>query len=385
MRTDQTSGEHIMKFSMGTPPIDIYAIADTGSDLLWTKCQPCFLCYKSKHALFDRRKSSTFRNITCGARECRLVAERKPANYPPNYCSEDHEKPCVYHYSYADESYSEGLLVKETITMASTTGVVVAVEDIIVGCGIKNDVGHNSATRNEMGMIGFGRGPLSFVSQIAPYVGGNRFSHCLVPASTDPIIESKIYFGNGSEVLGEGVVSTPLVDTKEFSNNYIVIAEGITVGNEFVSFNSSKETMDKKYKMVVDSGTPLSIVPRHIFDPVITLVRKMVDPKLEPIVVFEEEINLTRLCLNSTTIPEEPKVTIHFEGGGKLQLMTDQLFYNEPEYDNRVCFAMVYKDVEDVTSDNYGFFGGHFQGNLLVGFDMDKKVASFKPTNCLNF
>ena len=249
MRTDETSGEHIMKFSMGTPPIDIYAIADTGRDLLWTQGQPCFLCYMSKHALFDRRKSSTFRNITCGARECRLVAERKPANYPPNYCSEDHEKPCVYHYSYADESYSEGLLVKETITMTSTTGEVVALEDIIVGCGIKNDVGHNSATRNEMGMIGFGRGPLSFVSQIAPYVGGNRFSHCLVPASTDPIIESKIYFGNGSEVLGEGVVSTPLVDTKEFSNNYIVIAEGITVGNEFVSFNSSEETMDMKYKM----------------------------------------------------------------------------------------------------------------------------------------
>ncbi|KAL6142838.1 hypothetical protein ACLB2K_061114 [Fragaria x ananassa] len=270
MRTDETSGQHIMKFSMGTPPpIDIYAIADTGSDLLWTQCQPCFLCYMSKHALFDRRKSSTFRNITCGARECRLVAERKPANYPPNYCSEDHEKPCVYHYSYADESYSEGLLVKETITMTSTT---------------------------------------------------------------DPIVESKIYFGNGSEVLGEGVVSTPLVDTKEFSNNYIVIAEGITVGNEFVSFNSSEETTDMKYKMVVDSGTPLSIVPRHIFDPVIPLVKKMVDPKLEPIVVFEEEINLTRLCLNSTTIPEEPKVTIHFEGDGKLQLMTDQLFYNEPEF-----------------------------------------------------
>ncbi|KAG5589171.1 hypothetical protein H5410_039685 [Solanum commersonii] len=33
-----TDGEYLMKISIGTPPIDIFAFADTGSDLTWTQC-----------------------------------------------------------------------------------------------------------------------------------------------------------------------------------------------------------------------------------------------------------------------------------------------------------------------------------------------------------
>jgi hypothetical protein len=35
--------------------------------------------------------------------------------------------------------------------------------------------------------------------------------HCFSPFGTDPSIPSKMSFGNGSEVLGDDVVSTPLI------------------------------------------------------------------------------------------------------------------------------------------------------------------------------
>ncbi|KAA3486533.1 aspartic proteinase CDR1-like [Gossypium australe] len=34
-------GEYLMNISIGTPTFEILAIADTGSDLIWTQCHPC--------------------------------------------------------------------------------------------------------------------------------------------------------------------------------------------------------------------------------------------------------------------------------------------------------------------------------------------------------
>lgn len=53
-------GEYHMKIAIGTPPVEILAVADTGSDLTWTQCQPCFLCYKQEASLFNPFKSSTY-------------------------------------------------------------------------------------------------------------------------------------------------------------------------------------------------------------------------------------------------------------------------------------------------------------------------------------
>ncbi|KAF5951252.1 hypothetical protein HYC85_009196 [Camellia sinensis] len=43
-----SDGSYLMKITVGTPPFNILAIADTGSDLTWTQCLPCRNCYKQK-------------------------------------------------------------------------------------------------------------------------------------------------------------------------------------------------------------------------------------------------------------------------------------------------------------------------------------------------
>lgn len=104
-----------------------------------------------------------------------------------------------------------------------------------------------------MGIIGLGGGSISLVSQLGSLLGGRKFSYCLVPFHSDPIVESRMSFGNGSEVLGEDVVSTSLV-YKVDKTPYFVTLEGISVGDKFVAFSSSGKV--SRGNMFVDSGTP---------------------------------------------------------------------------------------------------------------------------------
>ncbi|CAI0422875.1 unnamed protein product [Linum tenue] len=52
-----------MNISLGTPPFPIVAIADTGSDLIWTQCKPCTNCYKQNAAVFSPNSSSTYKTV----------------------------------------------------------------------------------------------------------------------------------------------------------------------------------------------------------------------------------------------------------------------------------------------------------------------------------
>ena len=55
-------GQHLMKVSIGTPPVDIYGLSDTGSSLVWTRC-PCDVCYNQIHPKFNPKKSCTYSEI----------------------------------------------------------------------------------------------------------------------------------------------------------------------------------------------------------------------------------------------------------------------------------------------------------------------------------
>ncbi|CAI0403922.1 unnamed protein product [Linum tenue] len=61
------NGEFLMELAVGTPPVSYSAIVDTGSDLIWTQCDPCTNCYKQPTPIFDPSKSSTFAKLPCSS------------------------------------------------------------------------------------------------------------------------------------------------------------------------------------------------------------------------------------------------------------------------------------------------------------------------------
>lgn len=225
-RVTSNNGDYPMKLTLGKPPVDIYGLLDTGSDLVWAQCTPCRGCYKQKSPMFEPLRSKTYSAMPCDSEQCNSLFGHS--------CS--HQKLCAYTYSYGDGSVTNGVLAREAVTFSSTNGEPVVIGDIIFGCGHSNSGIFNE---NDMGVIGLGGGPLSLVTQIGTLYGGRRFSQCLVPFHTDPHISGSVSFGEASDVSGEGVVTTPLV-SEEGQTAYLVTLEGISVGETFVPFSSSE-------------------------------------------------------------------------------------------------------------------------------------------------
>ena len=76
-------------------------------------------------------------------------------------------------------------------------------------------------------------------------------------------------------------------------------------------------------------------------------------------------------------------MVVHFEGGGKLQLMAEHIFLRDDEKKNLVCFGIANSTGNVLAPDGVGYYGNNLQGNFLIGFDLDTKLVLFKPTNCI--
>ncbi|PKI47776.1 hypothetical protein CRG98_031826 [Punica granatum] len=97
------AGSYLMNISIGTPPFQILGIADTGSDLIWTQCEPCNDCFEQVAPLFDPQKSSTYRDVSCTSSTC--------SSLDGTNCGGN---TCQYSYSYGDQSYTRGDVAVET-------------------------------------------------------------------------------------------------------------------------------------------------------------------------------------------------------------------------------------------------------------------------------
>ncbi|CAL0335302.1 unnamed protein product [Lupinus luteus] len=344
-------GLHIIELSFGNPPTKYYGVMDTGSSLIWTQCLPCENCFPQKDPYFDPKKSSTYTSVYCQEDEC----NRLEANV--RQCSSQNQ--CGYRYSYGDSSRTQGLLALDTITLESSSGGVIPLQYMIFGCG-HNNLGNFD--NKLMGIVGLGRGPLSLISQIGPSFGGRRFSHCLVPYFSDYYSPSIMSFGSGSEVVGDGVVSTPLI-TKESKPFYYVTLKGISVGDTYLSLHSSS-----KGNMIIDSGTTLTFLPQKFHDQLVDEVKKQVP--LQPII--DDPQFGGKLCYRTFDL-QEPIITTHFEGAD-IQLKPTQTFY-EAKF-HVLCFAF-----GSISSD-FGIYGNLAQTNYLIGFDLEREVVSFKATQC---
>ncbi|KDO42751.1 hypothetical protein CISIN_1g014537mg [Citrus sinensis] len=156
------NANYLIRISIGTPPTERLAVADTGSDLIWTQCEPCppSQCYMQDSPLFDPKMSSTYKSLPCSSSQCASLNQKS--------CSGVN---CQYSVSYGDGSFSNGNLATETVTLGSTTGQAVALPGITFGCGTNNGGLFNSKTT---GIVGLGGGDISLISQMRTTIAGNQ-------------------------------------------------------------------------------------------------------------------------------------------------------------------------------------------------------------------
>ncbi|CAN1143985.1 Probable aspartic protease At2g35615 [Linum perenne] len=81
-----------MNLSIGTPPFQLLAIADTGSDLTWVQSKPCDQCYHQKSPIFDPSNSSTLRKLPW---DDPLLTSNDAVSVTTNLVNKD---PSTYYY-----------------------------------------------------------------------------------------------------------------------------------------------------------------------------------------------------------------------------------------------------------------------------------------------
>lgn len=214
--------DYIMRIYVGIPPIETWAVADSGSDLVWLQCLPCINCYPQYPPIFDPLQSISYTTLTCDSPYCII---------DPNTTSCGISGLCVYQYGYLDESTTMGDLGMDFINFGTFIH-----HKTVLGCG-RNQTGEAFAP-TEAGVVGLGNGPLSLVSQLGPIIG-YKFSYCLVPYSSN---------STGNLKLGEiAAISQPLhqlastpYTTIPGQPFYLLTIEGILIYMFFVFIHSRR-------------------------------------------------------------------------------------------------------------------------------------------------
>ncbi|KAK7283925.1 hypothetical protein RIF29_13674 [Crotalaria pallida] len=345
-------GEYIVSYSIGTPPFQTFGYFDTGSDLMWLQCKPCEFCYNQTTPIFDPSKSTTYKKVPCNSDTC----------YSERYlsCSSNHNNFCQYNFTYLDKTNTTGDLILESLTLDSDSSSSISFPNIVFGCGHNN---HLSANDQSSGIVGFGVGRLSFISQMSSSIGA-RFSYCLVPLSLTNT-SSKLNFGEDAIVNGNEAISTPMLP----NYFYIVTLSAFSVGDNRIEFGNSPP-YGGNYNTVIDSGSTQIVLPADIYNRLESAVAKVVT-NLER---TKDPTGIMSLCYKATLDElKVPVITAHFSGAD-VRLNTLNTFLQVAE--EVVCLAFVSVKFP------YIIYGNLAQQNFLVGYDLQKFVVSFKPTDC---
>lgn len=363
------SGEYFIDVFIGTPPRHLSLILDTGSDLNWIQCLPCHDCFDQHDPFFDPAASSSYANITCGDPRCKLVSSPDP----PRPCSGDHQ-PCPYYYWYGDRSNTTGDLALETFTVNLTSPAGShRVNDVIFGCGHWNrGLFHGAA-----GLIGLGRGPLSFSSQLRALYG-HTFSYCLVDRNSDISVTSKLIFGEDPALAAHPnlnytsfIASTNQNPADTF---YYVHIKAIKVGGEVLDI--PPETLELSAigsgGTIIDSGTTLS----YFADPAYNVIREAFVKKVKYPMV--EDFPVLSPCYNVTGVKVAvlPELSIVFADGTVWDFPSENYFIRlDPE--EIMCLAIL-----GTPQSSLSIIGNYQQQNFHIMYDTKNSRLGFAPTRC---
>ncbi|KAH7840957.1 hypothetical protein Vadar_023829 [Vaccinium darrowii] len=341
-------GAYFMNFSIGTPPNSYYGIMDTGSDLIWTQCKPCFQCFSQPAPVFEPKQSSTYSNLSCSSNLCQDLE---------SYCNDG----CEYIYGYGGGTIIIGYLATETFTIGG-----VSLLNIGFGCTVFTYDGQGFGD----GLVGLGRGPLSLISQL----GEPKFSYCLTYwEGTKP---STLVVGPQPSVnSSSGVKTTPLLQNPFNPTFYYVSLEGITIGGTKLPINKTTFALnaDGSGGVIVDSGTTFTFLELSAY----ILVREEFISQVQLPVVNASDSTGLDLCFKLPSDPFSvniPSLVLQFEDA-LLDFPTENYIVANSSI---ACLAMV-------PSLGLSIFGNILQQNMLLLYDISKETLSFMSTECDKF
>ncbi|PQQ02877.1 protein ASPARTIC PROTEASE IN GUARD CELL 1 [Prunus yedoensis var. nudiflora] len=321
---------------------------------------------------YDPKDSTSFRDISCQDQRCRLVSSPDP----PQPCKAENQT-CPYFYWYGDSSNTTGEFSLETFTVNLTSHTGKAdfkrVENVMFGCGHWNrGLFHGAA-----GLLGLGRGPLSFASQLQSLYG-HSFSYCLVDRNSDTNVSSKLIFGEDNGLLSHPKLRyTSLVGGKENPADtfYYVQIKSIMVGGEVVDIPEEtwNLTPEGAGGTIIDSGTTLS----YFADPAYQIIKEAFSKKVKGYPVVKDFPFLDP-CYNVSGVEkiELPEFAILFADGAVWDFPVENYFIQiDPQ--EVVCLAVL-----GTPKSGLSIIGNYQQQNFHILYDTKKSRLGYVPMKC---
>ncbi|CAN6320194.1 unnamed protein product [Urochloa humidicola] len=361
--------EYLISFAIGTPPQAVQATLDTGSDLIWTQCQPCPSCYAQSLPYYDPSLSATSAKLPCNSSACQQL--------DPSSCGARRwgNGTCVYTYSYGDQSFTNGRLESDTFTFdgGNDSGDATAVPGLAFGCDWFNNNGVSSSNATGTGIAGFGRGALSLPSQLKV----DNFSYCFTNVTGSA--PSPVLLGLPANLYGGAVQTTPLIQSAAaVPTFYYLSLRSITVGNTRLPAPESAFALTSNGSggTVIDSGTSVTLLPPLVY----VLLHDAFVAQVDLPVTNDEPLcfAMPESGKKKKKRQEVPKLVFHFEGATLDLPRENYVFEMEEDGQSKMCIAII----SSPPSVGMTIIGNYQQQNLHVLYDLAGNKLSFVPAQC---
>ncbi|XP_072952777.1 aspartic proteinase NANA, chloroplast-like [Typha angustifolia] len=358
------AGHYVASLHLGTPPQLLRLVADTGSDLVWSRCSPSSRP-RSSSAFFPRL-SSSFSPFHCYDSSCRLVPHPHRRKGKLSCPRSRLHSPCRFLYSYSDGSASSGFFSRETLTLTSSTRPI-RIPSFRFGCAF-----NVTADRSIHGVLGLGRGPISFPS-FAALRFGNSFSYCLGDYALSPPLTSFLVIGRRNSTAA--LRYTPLLSNPLSPTYYYVGVVSASLNGKVLPIDPAVWALDRATGaggVVVDSGTTLSFLPAAAYRCVVRALAKRLPraAQLPGPAGFD-------LCLNASAAARIPSLAFRLRGGAEFAPPPLNYFIEAAE--GVKCLAL-----QPVAADGPGFgvIGNLMQQGFAIEFDRVAGRLGFAWTGC---
>ncbi|XP_047177676.1 aspartyl protease AED3-like [Vigna umbellata] len=234
------SPTYIVRAKIGTPPQTLLLAMDTSNDAAWIPCTACDGCTST---LFSPEKSTSFKNLNCGAPQCNQV--------PNPSCG---SSSCSFNFTYGSSTIGANL-VQDTVTLATDP-----IPGYTFGC-VQKTTGPSTPPQ---GLLGLGRGPLSLLSQ-TQNLYQSTFSYCL-PSFKSLNFSGSLRLGPVAQPIR--IKYTPLLKNPRRSSLYYVNLVAIRVGRKVVDIPQEALAFNPVTGAgtIFDSGTVFSrlVAPAYV-------------------------------------------------------------------------------------------------------------------------
>lgn len=252
------------------------------------------------------------------------------------------------------------------------------------GCGfhVSGPSLTGSSFNGASGVMGLGRGPISFSSQLGRRFG-RSFSYCLMDYTLSPPPTSYLMIGDVVSPAKDNksmISYTPLLINRAAPTFYYITVKGVFVDGVKLPIDPSVWSIDELGNggTVIDSGTTLTFLTEPAYREILSAFKRRV--KLpSPAPGGASSQSGFDLCVNVTGVSKPRLPRMSLELGGEAVYSPPPRNYFIEITEGIKCLAI--QPVE-AGSGRFSVIGNLMQQGFLFEFDMDKSRLGFSRRDC---